>query len=93
MDCDEALPVKIVIDMSFEPFMDESVSKTFKLHVSAVFSISQLCTITVSTVVMETIKIAIQGSISCQNARQNYSRWETYHGNLDQRKLGKGIWQ
>ena len=30
MDCDEALPVKIVIDMSFEPFMDESVSKTFK---------------------------------------------------------------
>ncbi len=40
MDCDEALPVKIVIDMSFEPFMDESVSKTFKLRVSAVFSIS-----------------------------------------------------
>ena len=26
MDCDEALPVNIVIDMSFESYMDESVS-------------------------------------------------------------------
>ena len=28
MDCDEALPVNIVIDMSFESYMDESVSLT-----------------------------------------------------------------
>jgi hypothetical protein len=26
MDCDEALPVRIVIDLSFEAYMDDSVS-------------------------------------------------------------------